>query len=365
MATMGPRRARAFYQVTVNGQDVTAKFDPYLIALTVVDYEMAMDTCTIELDDSNGVLALPPDNAPITISLGWADEGLKLVFKGKVSDVSSMCQRTSGRRLKIEGVGADVFGQGKTPTSKEWGEGVPANGEAKQVTAKTVLEEAAKNAGYTFTGAEDICNIARSYWSQNNESFHSFAHRLAGELGGTLKISGDQVSLTSNTNNVNAQGKKMADVVCAWGSNLIAWNIHPKSGRPIFAETAAAWFDDKAGKWEMVKKVVGGAAAGLTKAIHFNLMPMATKDQAERQAQTDAAASLRATGYGWAVVNGEPAAAAGSNAILKGTRAGVDGQYRITEAEHSLNRKQGYTTRLTLAQPGPTVGQDFRGDFQR
>lgn len=363
-----PKRGRAYCQVNVNGQDVTSKFDPYLISIVVTDYEQQMDTCVIDLDDSHGVLEVPADNAPIEIRLGWQDErGMQLVFTGKVSDVSSTGQRRSGRLMRIEGNGADVYGDGKKPSSQEWGEGTPAKGEAKKISLQTVMDEAAKKAGYSFKGAADICKIEKDYWAMTNESFHSFGERLASEVGGVFKVSGNVATITSNINNVTAVGQKMADVECAWGKNLIAWNIHPKVGRPVFAETAANWFDDKKGVWETVKKAVGGGGGtgALSKALHFGVFPFATKEQATVAAQASANASLRARGYGWIVIDGEPGAATGATAKLSGARAGVDGDYRIIEAEHTYLRKGGYTTRLQINTPGAGTGAGFQGEFSR
>jgi phage protein D len=356
-------RLQAYVKIEVNNQDVTSNFNPYLISVVVTDYEQQMDQCIIELDDSYGTLQIPPDNAPLKVTMGWRGGKMQMVFSGKVTDVSSRCQRRSGRIMVIEGIGADVYGEGKTPVSNEWGEGQKPDGTSEKVQLGTVLGDAAKKAGYSFKGAEDLCKIERDYWAQTNESFHSFGDRLAREVGGVFKVSGENASLTSATKNTNASGKGMADVPCTWGSTLIAWDIHPKSGRPVFAETARSWFDAAKGKWEIVKKAVGDSGAGgLTKAIHFGLMPVATKDQAEAQVDADGAASLRAKGYGWVVIDGDPAAAAGATAIVKGARAGVDGSYRITEAEHSYRRRTGYTTRLELKQPG-AAGNGVQGEF--
>jgi phage protein D len=346
-------RFQAYVKVEVDGQDVTSNLDPYLISITVTDYEYQLDQCIIELDDSNGVLPIPADNAPLKVSLGWRGQTMEMVFTGKVADVSSRCQRRSGRILIIEGKGADVYGQGKMPTSNEWGEGAPAKGESKKIKLETVMSEAAKAAGYTFKVDPELGKIERDYWSQTDESFHNFLDRIAREVGGVPKIAGTSASITSNTKNTNVNGQGMADVPCTWGDTLIAWDIHPKAGRPVFAETARHWFNDAKGVWETVKKAVGGGdQAGLTKAIHFGLMPVATEDEANAQATADASASVRARGYGWVVIDGNPSAAAGANAVVKGARALVDGSYRITEAEHSYRRRSGYTTRLELKMPG-------------
>lgn len=344
---------------------MTSNFDPYLISVTVTDYEYQIDQCVIELDDSYGVLPIPPDNAPIKISMGWRGQTMEMVFNGKVADVASRCQRRSGRVLIIEGKGADVSGEGKAPTSNVWGEGQPAEGEAKKIPLEQVMSEAAKAAGYKFSADPQLGQIMRDHWSQDNESFHNFLERIAREVGGIPKIAGDTASITSATKNTNVNGKGMADVPCYWGETLIAWDIHPKAGRPVFAETARSWFDATKGTWEIVKKAVGsGDTAGLIKAIHLGLMPVATKDQAESQVAADAALSLRARGYGWVVIDGNPAAAAGATAVVKGARAGVDGPYRITEAEHSYRRRSGYQVRCELQQPGAGASGSSGSDFE-
>lgn len=360
------KKDRAVIKVEVDGTDVSSRLAPHLLSVIVTDFEgSAMDTAQIELDDSYGLLAVPPDNGSLEISFGWKGGSTSNVFKGKIVDTSSKCQRRSGRILVIEATGASQTDDGKAQVSKSWGEGQPAEGEGKKIKLSTVLEEAAKAAGVQFKASEAIGNIERDYWAQTNESFHNFADRMAREVGGVFKVQGNEASITSSVENKNAGGESMTDIMCAWGKNLIAWNIHPKVARPQFKETAQMWFNDKGGKWESVKKAVGlgGGAGAMSQAIHYGLFPHATKDQAENAAQADANASARNAGTGWVVIDGEPEAKGGGTAIVKGARSGVDDSYRITEAEHSWNRKSGYQTRLTLALPGATMGGTVKPEF--
>lgn len=46
--------------------------------------------------------------------------------------------------------------------------------------------------------------------------------------------------------------------------------------------------------------------------------------------------------------------------VVKGTRPGVDGSYRIAGVTHRLERSSGSTTELELKQPGSGVGTDNR-----
>jgi phage protein D len=361
-------RTKAYLSIVIDGKDVTSAFDKYLISATVTDYDGAIDMAEIVLDDAHGVLEMPADNTPVSVNMGWQGQGMNLVFTGKVTDVGFRMQKRSGRELTITANGADMFQLGKQPVSQEWGEGKPAEGDAKKIPLGTVLGDAAKKAGYSFRGAADICALERDYWAQTNESFHSFAKRLADEVGGVFKIQGEVASLTSAQNNTNAAGKTMPMVTAATGEggNVLACDIHPKVARSVFAETSAQFFDDKEGKWKAVRQAVGGqGAAAVSKAIHTGLMPVATEDEAKQVASALATGSLRAAGYGWILIDGAPEAAAGGQVTVKGARAGVDGVYKITEATHTISKRQGFTTRLTVAQPGPTVGKDFRGDFER
>jgi len=63
---------QALYRITVDGLDVSEQFHPLLINLRVhLAAERVSDTAEIELDDTNGRIALPRDGAFMTIALGW------------------------------------------------------------------------------------------------------------------------------------------------------------------------------------------------------------------------------------------------------------------------------------------------------
>ncbi len=59
-ATIVGHDARPAYQLTHDGQDLTARFQGRLISLTLVDNRgFEADQLDIELDDADGMLALP------------------------------------------------------------------------------------------------------------------------------------------------------------------------------------------------------------------------------------------------------------------------------------------------------------------
>jgi uncharacterized protein len=162
----GPRR-HAMVQIIIDGtQDVTSKIFPYLISVQVVDtIEASHSTCSLELDDRNAELAIPPDGANLQVAMGWAGEGphlfdsgrqsagfasseigpsefdrlqapfggpgLELLFTGWVQNVESgFGRKGGGRRLWIEATSGNVKGAIKERQSGSWGEGKKDDGES-------------------------------------------------------------------------------------------------------------------------------------------------------------------------------------------------------------------------------------------
>ena len=95
--------------------------------MTVVDKEgESGDTCHIELDDCDAKLPIPPDDAVVTVRIGWHNEGQYEIFSGKAKDIESgFGRKHGGRRLWIDSYGANIYGDGASPTQRHWGEGAP------------------------------------------------------------------------------------------------------------------------------------------------------------------------------------------------------------------------------------------------
>ena len=99
---MAPRRRKAYIKITIDGEDVTSKWSPYLITVSVRDQEFATDEATITLDDSYAQLRLPSERGKVVIQMGWPDEGVITVFRGVVVEVESHFTRRGGRILTVE-----------------------------------------------------------------------------------------------------------------------------------------------------------------------------------------------------------------------------------------------------------------------
>jgi phage protein D len=347
-----PRRLRASASVFLGGQDVTDRFDPHLISISVTDKLSGIDEASIELDDRYGRIELPSDNLPLQIRFGWPGEGSFTSFNGRVSDIESYAQKRSGRRLKLSAQGLDVFQSGKAQRSQIWGDGIE---EGK--TFGEVVNELAGAAGWgKVTIDPKLASKQRKVWAMTNESPMNFIFRSVKELGGTLKVADDKWSIMAGDSTSDASGNALPTILAQVGKNVLAWRIKPMTGRPQWAKTSAHWFDPAKSKWMYAKSEVrAGERFGSAIANFLHPAPMADKDHAQAAADGSAAQSFNARGTGWVVIDGEPQATSGGSLVLSGARPGVDNSYRLEEVEQTYHRGGGFTTRAQVDSLGTTV----------
>lgn len=94
------------FKVEVEGIDISAKIVDRLISLNVKDHRgLEVDSIDLELDDSDGLLSIPPEGAKIQVWLGWSNTGL--IDKG-VYKVESTAHRGSPDVLSITAFASDI-----------------------------------------------------------------------------------------------------------------------------------------------------------------------------------------------------------------------------------------------------------------
>ncbi|WP_262027557.1 phage late control D family protein [Microvirga sp. Mcv34] len=361
--------SRSFWQVSINGQDMTSAFDPYLISVRISDGPgIESDTCEIELDDADAQILLPMEEDEIEIVLGWEGEGGVGVFTGKVTNVRFRESKAEGMILAITGSAADQSGKAKEPVSKDWQE--DEEGQGKKFSE--VVEAAGKKAGFSVKVSKDLEDIKRPYWAMTGESFLHWSRRTAREIGATVKISGKNVSFTKRNAGKSAAADDgginpdLPTIYVRRGDNYIDCDVEPIIRRPAFSEFEVSYWDPDEAEWktESVEAgEAGGAKSGDAKLRLRNTR--ATKAEAKAAAESQKAESERKKGSGSVSINGNAEAMAEGACILDGIRPGVDGEYRIDTAEQLYSKSEGWITRLTIARPGEKVGSDKRGDSEK
>jgi phage protein D len=263
--------------------------------------------------------------------LGWEGGGVRLVFTGTVDEVRSSGSR-SGRTISVSAKGIDTKSKVKEPQQKHY----------DKKTVKDVLTEAGKVAGITSVEIDpDLGKIEREYFEQRDESFIHFGERLAREIGGNFRIQGKTATMSKR------MGAYTSFVMARWGENLHSWDISPALGRPAFKKARARWYDRKEAKWKEQEVEVQLDADAETVARYSEPDEQQSKDRAG----SDKATSERDVAEGSVTIEGDTGAIPDGLCILSGTRAGIDGAYRIESVDHEYSRS-GFTTKLELKSAG-------------
>jgi phage protein D len=329
---------RAVFMVTVAGTNITSTLSPVLTSISVSDkVGTHSDTATLEVDDTEGRIVMPQIGAPVVVALGWEGEGVRVVFTGTVDEVKSAGSRGSGRTLTISAKGMDTTKKPKEGQQRHFDE----------MPVADILKEAGKLAGITeFEIDPSLASIVRKYFDMRDESFIHAGERLAREIGGNFRVTGNKAVMSKRG------GTYTAAVRAAWGKNLHSWDISPSLGRTQFSAVLARWYDPVKAIWNEIEEKTKLSVD----ARHPHRFSKADEGEASQQTGSDAATSERDAGEGSVTIEGNTEAIPDGLCIISGARAGVDGAYRIESVTHTYSRGGGFVTQLSLKQPNQGGG---------
>lgn len=336
------------FRVTVNGKDISPVLAPRLLTLRVRDAAgQSCDTADIDLDDAGGKIILPTARAKIEIQL-LDPLGLGLVFSGLVDAVRSKGSRSGGRILSISAKGADLLGRAKQLQERHF----------DGATLGEALTAAGQTAGIPDVRVDpDLAKISRPYLAMEGESFLAFGQRLAREVGGTFKISGDRAMLVKRSGGQTASGRALGSVIAEYGRNLIEWDIAPFVSRPRHRRARSRHYDPAAARLRERTVEIDDLSADADLNVRYGA---ADENAAQDQAGASAVEVSRSGGAGTVLINADTAAKPEAICSVVGARDGIDGDYRIDAVEHSIDRMGGLSTRLDLGQPHGQAGKDLR-----
>jgi phage protein D len=346
-------RMRAQCKISIGGEDVTGKLAPYLLQVTITKQRTGnIGEALIELDDRYGQLRLPTSDDPVEITLGWPQEDAFRVFYGKPADVTSRGQRRRGRTVNIKVEEKSLLTLAKTAINGSFGDG-----DQKKTTFGEVMEKAAKTANITIIEIDPkLKDVEIPYTHSPGEPFMTFADRLAKEYNGFIQLTEEGLRVIHNDTAANAAAQINATV----GRNVLGWSIRPRITRTAWDSVGHVHFDAAKAKWIEEKRKVEQEDGAFIKVEPSwrSMLPATSKAEADFRNDANASDAIQNRGDGWIIIDGEPRAEPGATLVMKGARAGVDGNYTIDEVEHSYNRQTGFTTRLQVIKPTGTFKVD-------
>ena len=106
------------FEITVDGTDITAQVSKRLLDLQLTDKRgFEADTLSLTLNDTDGLLTIPPEGAKISVKIGWADS--YLIDKGTYI-VDDITHAGPPDKLTISANSADFHKSMNEQKSRSW-----------------------------------------------------------------------------------------------------------------------------------------------------------------------------------------------------------------------------------------------------
>lgn len=318
------RQPMPAYRLVVDGQDVTARFRGPLISLTLTDKRgLEADQLDIELDDSDGLLAIPRKGAEISCAIGWA--GQALVDKGLFT-VDEVEHSGSPDRLTIRASSADLRGGLCVKREASW----------HNTTLGKLVITIAKRHGLTPAVATELDKVAIKHLDQTSESDLNLITRVAKEHGAiaTIKEGRLLVFPAGRANTVSGMSIAPAFVARADGDQ----HRYGSSDRDAYSGVMAYWLEPRTGK---KREVVAGGEDNLktlryTYASEADAMRAAVAEMGRIQRAT---ASLKLT-----LAMGRPELYPETPLIASGWKPEInEAAWLVVEVVHQIS-DSGYTS---------------------
>lgn len=329
-------------KVEVNGQDVTSRFAPFLKTCDIdrSDGE-ASDKADILIRNDNRIV-LPEARAPVRISINGTRR-----FDGFVSEVSVPFDPDSGTEIKISASSVDQGSKVKEACQRHMDD----------ASLTEVAQAWGSKAGLSVTVAGSITSINREYWYMQNESYLSWAERIAKEIGATFKVSGTRAFFVGKNEGLSATGQPIQVISAAYGVNLLGGEVTPVISRPDYNQAEIGYFDVDRAEYLPIRSE---GSSQTSDAAFRTPVNYANESQAREKAGAINKDSDREKGDGNVTILGTTRSEPGGFLALSGIRPGVDGQYLMATVKDRFTTGGGYTNYCSLKAPREGAGEDSR-----
>ncbi len=327
----------ATWQVMLAGVDITSRFDPKLLTLRISQSRQEKaDKLSIELDDADGKLVLPPANATLMVSLGWArGSGVPVGIVGMGTYVVDDIEWSGPPdRVTINAHSADMRDSFRTRKTRTW-------------TAQTlgaITAQIAGEQGLTPRCHPDLSGITVSAAEQHNQSDMEFLRNLGRRYDAVATVKAAAVILAPMNATTTATGATLPAVaINRQSGDHVTYRRSAREGTYKGAE--ANWHDQDGATRQLHHE--GDAPRKRLKRIYATQSDAQAAAQSEHQRQQRVAASLDVSlAYGNAQI------APGQRASVSGYKAEINAtSWTVSTTEHQMG-PGGFTTTLTLEVAG-------------
>ncbi|WP_367376532.1 phage late control D family protein [Hafnia alvei] len=357
------------FMLTLGGDDITDNLSHRLLSLTMTDNRgFEADQLDIELDDSDGQLAMPARGAVLSLFLGW--KGSALIGKGQFT-VDEIEHRGAPDTLTIRARSADFRGSLNSRREVSY----------HDTTLGAVVNQIAERNQLDTVLANGFAEIAIPHIDQSQESDIKFLTRLAERNGAEVSVKAGKLLFLKAGNGVTASGKPIPMMTLERSDG--DRHQFAIADRNAYTGVTASWLHTKDPKPKKQKvKLQRKAKPKHLRALHHpkakppKANPKAAKSQEEKQGEylagesdnvlalttiySTKAQAMRAAQSKWDKLQrgvaefsinlamGRADLYPETPVMVKGFKAVIDQQaWTITKVTHTLG-DGGYTTALEL-----------------
>lgn len=323
---------RPLYRITADSIDITKALSDRLISLRVQDHsDTTSDSLSLVLDDRDYTLAVPRTGAQLSVWLGYEETGLNWMGFYTVDELSF-----SGwpSKMSITAKAADMTDSLKSDQTRCW----------HGVTLGEIAATIAKEHGLEAKVDPRLSAHFYAHIDQTAENDMSLLTRLSQDVGAIFKPAAGYLILKPRANQKTASGKSGPVMTLAPG-DISTYSVR-FAERGKFKSVQARWHSVSRGQSRT--ETVGSGKPHHILTTHYS-------DQAQAKAAAQAAYDkfARGTAHLSLTLPGQPTLCAETTITVKDLRPGLNQDWIIKKAEHSLS-SGGYTTSLACEPPNPS-----------
>lgn len=329
------------YRITANKTDITGLISERLVSLRYTD-EAGMESDVLEIvladHDPKNPIQVPPTGAELELFLGY-DGNLERIGMF-VCDEIEMAGWPGEMTIRARATPFDASKGGlsnlQSQKTRSW---------AKGTILGDMVKKIAKEHGMAPAVMDTLAKIALPHIDQADESDMHFLGRVVKKYDAIVKPAAGKLILAKIGSAKTISGLSLPSVTLA-PDDVSRYRV-VMSKRETAGMVVAYWHAVKQSKRHEVKVGKGEPVKRLKMYYPTQEMALAAaRSELDRRERRKVTVSVTLPGRTDLVAEGR--------VILSGFRDGVDGEWSITRAEHSMDGG-GYTTTVEAEQPNDSV----------